>query len=626
MVVSADLALVTESSMRTKIEMASNKPAATVAAATAAATTVTAKDSDGKKLLRGLILRAEALLGKMIYKLEKTPVTLAEMVAMINSVHGFVDQWEQPLVDIRLEMLNIPGVEEAADVQQQLNEEQRIMEQISLLDRKQDRRMPGINKVDEPAEPLFEFLEQPLTNYKTDQIGRCVISSVGPGSRTFCMVNRDHPDVTKLFAAMQSMSSAHLYQLPPPGEVFGVRLDDSVFRAVRNKPLNHSPLRKDYIRLLDTGEILPYDGNMRMCSLSEYYRRIPAFAVHCLLVRVMDDPFCEDFDRYLKKSLRSIQHFKVVSAEKSCLFVELSQRPIVPSDQHSNTSSRESTPTKVKPISMMRIRAASPRSPQKPPRGNIFAVDSAEQSNPFTSIRFPAVPTAEMPLCPFNGSSECNLGAHKKIGLKTQQECKKVVPPNGSHLMLVPKFIRDVGHMWCHVVGGDYVNPDFREMELRMNDPEYSKHYKPLQEKPKMFQQVFAKYVDKRWYRAQVIRYFDERNVHVFYVDYGNAEMVRLEEIHQWDERFSYLPHQAVVCKLSNLKPAKPYHVPAVIELNRTLLNKRVRAEIVDNNLPWEIIVYDDDGFDISVGLVIAGLAKKIKEDEPDPTEEAPGA
>lgn len=92
---------------------------------------------------------------------------------------------------------------------------------------------------------------------------------------------------------------------------------------------------------------------------------------------------------------------------------------------------------------------------------------------------------------------------------------------------------------------------------------------------------MFAKYIDKRWYRAEVVRFYDDRNVMVFYVDYGNSEMVRLEEVHEWDERFSYLPYQAVLCKLSNLQPAKSFHVPAVVELNRTLLNKRVHAKIV---------------------------------------------
>lgn len=305
------------------------------------------------------------------------------------------------------------------------------------------------------------------------------------------MVDRDHPDGTKLFAAMQSMSSARITQLPPPGEVFGVYLEGALYRAVRNKPSIRSFSRKDYIRLLDTGEIIPYDGALSMCALSEYYRRIPAFAIRCLLVSVIDDPFCEDFDRYLKKMVNSTLHFKVVSSEKHILFVELSKHPILLNDPFSTPSTPESTPPKVKPTLARRCRSAPlSSSPPKPPRSTIFAVDPVRQNNPFTSIRFPSALTAGKRYCPFD-ESNCATGAHSKNGHKSREtgEAKqRIVPPVGSHLMLMPKFIRDVGHIWCHVVTADYVNPDFREMELRMNDPEYSRQYRKLQQRPSRFE------------------------------------------------------------------------------------------------------------------------------------------
>lgn len=133
----------------------------------AAGTTFAADNGDGKNMLRGLILRAEDVLGKLIYKLEKTPLTLAEMVAMINSVHAFVDMWEQPLEDIRLDMLNIPGVGDGEKNKPKEEAERKILEQISLLDLKGDgegRKLGFHNGLDKPAEPTFEFLEQSLAN------------------------------------------------------------------------------------------------------------------------------------------------------------------------------------------------------------------------------------------------------------------------------------------------------------------------------------------------------------------------------------------------------------------------------------------------------------------------------
>lgn len=142
-------------------------------AAVAAATTVAADNSDGKHLLRGLILRAEDVLGKLIYKLEKTPITLAEMVSMINSVHAFVDAWEKPLEDIRMDMLNIPGVSGAGShpVEQLLQqEEKKLTEKVGRLNLKMEKMEESIvdiyNGLDESAEPTFEFLEQSLEKCK----------------------------------------------------------------------------------------------------------------------------------------------------------------------------------------------------------------------------------------------------------------------------------------------------------------------------------------------------------------------------------------------------------------------------------------------------------------------------
>lgn len=46
-----------------------------------------------------------------------------------------------------------------------------------------------------------------------------------------------------------------------------------------------------------------------------------------------------------------------------------------------------------------------------------------------------------------------------------------------------------------------------------------------------------------------------------------------------------------------------------------------------DNGTPLEIIIYEQGGFDISDGLVITGMAKRIKDEvEPDSSESAVGA
>ncbi|XP_065078218.1 tudor domain-containing protein 1 isoform X2 [Ochlerotatus camptorhynchus] len=558
-----------------------------------------------KDFLRDLILRAEDVLGKMIYKLTITDISIGEMVAMINSVFALVSQWEENLKDISMEMLNIPATGSKPVKTTSAMDERKIMEQVSLLVRKDDGCTPIEPTManTEDAKPVFVYLEQSLKQYNPGCTGRCVISSVGPTPRFFCMVDLDHSDCKKLFAAMQNMYCDPLSELPPAGEVFGVFLEGSVYRAVRNKPIDHSPLKKIYIRLLDTGEILPYDAALPLCSLSEYYRKIPSLAIRCMLVDELDDLFGDNSDQYLKATFQTIQFYTVVSAEKAILFVKL-RKPV---DQES---------VKGRPIS---------KSSQKKPQSN--------QNRDVSSSKLaPTIP--EKPLCPYNGSPEssCTKGAHSKNGSPPQSSVKAdnlIVPPIGSKVMLIPKFIRDVQHLWCQLVLANDVTieADLKEMELRMNIPQNCVQFKKLTQQPEIAQQVLAKYKGTRWYRAEVVRYFDEQKVLVFYVDHGHADMVALVDIRQWDARYSYLPYQTVLCRLSNVEPMKRFHKQAVIEMNRTLLNKRFWATIVDNANPLEIIIYDQDGFDMSIGLVIAGMVKRIKDDmEPDSSGSAVGA
>ncbi|XP_058444572.1 uncharacterized protein LOC131426134 isoform X1 [Malaya genurostris] len=607
---------------------------------------------DGKRFLEGLILRAEDVLAKMIYKLHRSNVPLEEMVPWINSVYGFVNSWEESLQDVRIDALK------KAAASKQTAKEEALMEEINrdygsvskqngedgMWEAQQSsKRNPPRT---EEAEPVFEYLEQSLQDYKNKRTGRCVISHVGTVAQSFCMVDRDHQDCTKLFAAMQNSRGCKLTELPPSGKVFGVYLDASLFRAVRNKPIENSTLTLTYIRLLDTGEVLPYDDSMVLSALSEYYQKLPAFAIRCILVDILDDPFCDNLEQYLKKSLHTTQYYRVVSVEGPVLFLNLSQQPIVVPEKPLKLVAAD-IPTESSLGKTRRRRSSSKTKHTSPTRMTVFKPEPIETGGSI-SIRMPVTTTSteRKPTCPFYDpfNTKCAKGAHSKLepipaldstsspGSPTEEPYQyfrndssgnsaeedsqiQMIPPIGCQVYLIPKFIKDIEHFWCHVVSPNFVDTDLLEMEMRMNSPEHSVRYRKFTSPPVFRQRVFARYTDKRWYRAEVAQYFDESNVLVFYVDYGNAEMVLLENVRLWDEQFSYLPYQAVFCRLANVRRVKHYHKQAVVEMNRYLLNQRVLATIVNNGTPWKVSVYDKDGFDFSVALVMAGLAKKLEID-----------
>ena len=63
-----------------------------------------------------------------------------------------------------------------------------------------------------------------------------------------------------------------------------------------------------------------------------------------------------------------------------------------------------------------------------------------------------------------------------------------------------------------------------------------------------------AKYVDEVWYRGKVLG-VDRNGFKVFFVDYGNSDLVAKNDVRQAPEKFLSLPPQAYECELANVKP-----------------------------------------------------------------------
>ena len=63
---------------------------------------------------------------------------------------------------------------------------------------------------------------------------------------------------------------------------------------------------------------------------------------------------------------------------------------------------------------------------------------------------------------------------------------------------------------------------------------------------------------DERWYRAKILSLGSEEEkdkIEVYYVDYGNTELVPKEHIRALHREFVQLPVQTVRCSISDIKP-----------------------------------------------------------------------
>ncbi|KAL9692953.1 hypothetical protein quinque_012238 [Culex quinquefasciatus] len=186
-----------------------------------------------------------------------------------------------------------------------------------------------------------------------------------------------------------------------------------------------------------------------------------------------------------------------------------------------------------------------------------------------------------------------------------------VQPRVGSEMVLIPTFVVNVNEFYAHICLPK-LSEALIDMQSKLNDPEYTRDFKLLNHEPHFCELVFAKYaVDGRWYRAEVVEFFSLDRISVFYVDYGNRDTLKIDQLRYWDDRFDYLPFQAVHCRVANIKPLKQNHPEATDQFRRAVLDRGVKIHVLDNQTPWEVLIYDEDGEDIGEILVMTKLAAR---------------
>eukprot|EP00794_Sanderia_malayensis_P000322 gene322-953_t len=108
---------------------------------------------------------------------------------------------------------------------------------------------------------------------------------------------------------------------------------------------------------------------------------------------------------------------------------------------------------------------------------------------------------------------------------------------------------------------------------------------------------------DKLWYRGQITHIYDNANVEVFYVDYGNSETTLCKDIRKLPDELLTVRKQAMLVKLKDVAPlnkSEEWSKETNNFLNVTILNK-----------PMVMIVKDIEG-----GVLIVELCDTSTEDD----------
>ncbi|XP_053689729.1 uncharacterized protein LOC128738536 [Sabethes cyaneus] len=595
---------------------------------------------DGKRFLEGLILRAEDVLGKMIYKIHKTEVPLEEMVSWINSVYAFVNAWEAPLQDIKIDQLKLDAAasfncSSTRSTEDALTEE--VNHRLDGSDRKvlrddndresaspagsniqqqqqQKRTQPGLRRPDEDG-PVFEFLERSLKDYSAGQTGICFITNVLPSGDLFDMLNRTASDSQKADQMLETLQNVtvHLLELPSrTGTVFAVELDGELFRAV------HSVLPSSgmvFLKLLDTGESLPYANSMVLFELPQYYQKFRPLAIRCRFVGKNGKKLPKNIPQYLRDNMYTNMRYEICEVNKTLLHVSLEAAGRLPVRQ----TTRQNEQVQAIPeytISEKTLTAEE--------RAILF--EDTETTTNAMKATMGFVPQDDRRICPhydpkiegcFKGAG-CRLQhvAKDPDGWTRDREPHKgkirallLEPPIGSEHAMVPTAIVSVQEFYGQLLRPENVAA-LTQLQAQLNDPKLVRSYRPMDHKPYTREYVLALYQGS-WYRAEVIEYYDDHQIDVFYVDYGNYERIEINDLRLWDDRFDYLPLQAIHCRLANVrsKGIESEDAEATRVLEQAISDRPVVVRVLDIRAYWEVLVFVEKGVDMGQMLVIKDLA-----------------
>lgn len=452
------------------------------------------------------------------------------------------------------------------------------------------------------SEPLFLYEKASIDNFVVGSvIDACVVYVDRQSlSLNFSICEIRNPLITQLLHLQVTLNGncSKFNRIPDPREVFGLVIENQLFRAVRE---NTKEVRDKYLaHLLEFGEVTEINSLSEMFHLPEEYRDIPAQAVQCELVSVNGNTNC-DLRLALLKYECTKARFTLVRKGDSILYMNL-----VENDQQQQQPQQsplpEITPSETNPFKTNGYVQTNGYSVEEnlvdadiKPNGSKEVTAFKETGYPDdkavadtngltqsqledlyqepiqTSNALKAVmgytPKDESRICKFYdpATKSCFKGSNckkehteiMKDGWTKDTEAVLIdvcvpmaYPKNGTVLRIIPTHIVDVCTFYAQMEFSERNdNPLFwgsREI------PDKTKLKRP----PFQFDMVLAQFTDGNWYRAQVMDAFEDNTFRVFYVDYGNEDIVPLSCLAEWNKNLSSYSHQAFRCRIVGIANA----------------------------------------------------------------------
>lgn len=171
---------------------------------------------------------------------------------------------------------------------------------------------------------------------------------------------------------------------------------------------------------------------------------------------------------------------------------------------------------------------------------------------------------------------------------------------------------------YCVREYGENEEDELQKLVMFMNKPENVKDMLVLTDPPAVNQIVIGKYeIDDLWYRAKVTKSEPSLDRYkLLFLDYGNTQVVNLENIRKMERKFLSFPFQLIECYLSGIEllddgksePAMNYFYERVKEGDVSIKIVSCKSEV---SSCYEVVLYDKDGIDIGENLASKKFVNK---------------
>ncbi|XP_067624956.1 tudor domain-containing protein 1-like isoform X2 [Eurosta solidaginis] len=367
-------------------------------------------------------------------------------------------------------------------------------------------------------------------------------------------------------------------RMPPPNVVFGISINNkSILRGVLYLQDCNSNDDNLQILLIDYGELVPLDCNdVQFYDLPKVYRELPAQSMKCILLGIKKSAVDDDKEtnpRLLRNKLRNYEfkevNFEVARKTGRVLYVYI-------------VENREAERTK----------------DQAYKRTNA-------STNPFLNS-FDENPTDD------NQLQRVKFGSNNNLKFLSSPRVHDVLISDIIYLEIL-----HIAQPNCFY--GQILKEKTEQLEqLFWNTEEVALEQK-LNQPPELGDLVLAQYAkDEFWYRAKVIGIEDENIYKVFYVDYGNTELVPLKSMVKCNNIQETEPSRAVLCRFAGISDTTDgdefRFKEAVQMLVVMLLNQRIKVQVVEKMNNDELIVQllDNEFADTTQMMVNLSYAKAI--------------